>query len=112
MTQMICAQAKTTTRRDERIEALLGRYPELTPQSLGAKTIEIQGMRVPAMQYSYINWNMEDDQTLIELEMRDDTKVERLASELRACGCMVKVMTQEEYRKQEGWTDDEIAGAV
>jgi hypothetical protein len=41
------------------------------------------------------------DQTIIEIEVRDDSKVERLASEMRACGCVVKVISEEEFYAQE-----------
>jgi hypothetical protein len=97
--KMICAQAKTTDKRGKRIDAVIQKYPELWPDvSLGER-----------MQYSYILWMEEGDQTVIELQMRDDSKVERLAAEMRACGCVVKVMTEKEYRKREGFDEEDAA---
>jgi hypothetical protein len=98
--KMICAQAKTTAKRGKRIDAVIKKYPELWPQSMGAW--QLNGRPCP-VQRSYISWGEEDDQTIIELEVRDDSNVERLASEMRACGCVVKVMTEKEYRKREGF---------
>ena len=35
--------------------------------------------------------------TLIDVRVRDEAVVERLASELKACGCEVRVHTEEQY---------------
>jgi uncharacterized protein with GYD domain len=34
---------------------------------------------------------------LKKIEVHDESKVERLASELKACGCVVNAMTEEEF---------------
>jgi hypothetical protein len=83
---MICAQAKTTAKRDKAIEGVIAKHPEL--ESVGFEL----GM------YSYVNWMTEDDQTILQIEVRDESKSERLASELRACGRSVNVMTEQEYQ--------------
>jgi hypothetical protein len=103
--KMICAQAKTTAKRGKRIDAVIKKYSELWRQSMGEWMLQGSNDKQPkpaGVTRSYINWGEKDDQTIIELEMRDDSNVERLASEMRACGCVVKVMTEEEYLKQEG----------
>ena len=55
--EMICVEAKATPKRDKAIDAIVQKYPELWPQSLGEW--KINGKPVPT-QYSYINWNEED----------------------------------------------------
>jgi hypothetical protein len=83
--KMICLQAKTTAKRNKLIEGVIAKHPELQSKSLGTWT------------RSYINWMTEDDQTIIQIEVHDESKVERLASELKACGCVVNAMTEEEF---------------
>ena len=92
--KMICLQAKTTAKRDKAIEGVIAKYPELQPKSMG--TWELNGQPCPVT-HSYVNWITEDDQISIQIEVHDESKVERLASELRACGCVVNVMTEEEF---------------
>ena len=58
--KIICLEAKATPKRDKAIDAVVQKYPELWPQSLGEW--EINGKPVPA-QYSYIDWNEEDGWT-------------------------------------------------
>jgi hypothetical protein len=83
--KFVCARAKQTERRDRRIEAVLAGYPSLEPR------IGVLGS------YHFIEWNEEDGETAINIEVDDEGLVERLASELRACGAVTKVYTQEQY---------------
>ena len=83
--KFVCARAKQTDRRDRRIEAVLTGYPSLS-RSLGA-----------LVTYSFVEWGEEDGETQINIEVRDEDIVERLASELRACGAVTKVYTQQQY---------------
>jgi hypothetical protein len=92
--KMTCMQAKTTAKRDKAIEGVIAKHPELQSKSLG--TGEVDGQSFPVT-YSYINWMTEDGQTIIQIEVHDESNVERLASELKACGCVVNVMTEEEF---------------
>ena len=91
--------AKATPRRDQAINAVVQKYPELWPQSLGEW--EINGKSVPA-QYSYIDWNEEHGWTFINIEVRDDSKASKIAADLAMVGgCHVKVMDQLEYRSEQ-----------
>jgi hypothetical protein len=92
--KMICLQAKTTAKRDKAIEGVIAKYPELESKSMG--TLEINGQPCPWMRM-YVDWMEEDGQTIVQIEVHDESKVERLASELKACGCVVNVMTEEEF---------------
>jgi hypothetical protein len=97
--KMICVEAKATPKRDKAIDAVVQKYPELWPQSLGAW--EINGKSVPA-QYSYIDWNEEDGRTLINIEVRDESKVSDLVADLALVGgCYVKVMDEIEYHSEQ-----------
>ena len=40
-----------------------------------------------------------DSEIRIDIEVRDETIVERLASELKACGAVVRVYTREQFDK-------------
>ena len=97
--KMICVEAKATPKRDQAIDAVVQKYPELWPQSLGEW--EIDGKSVPA-QYSYIDWNEEDGRTFINIEVRDESKVSDLVADLAMVGgCYVKVMDELEYRSEQ-----------
>ena len=91
--KMICLQAKTTAKRDKAIKDVIAKYP-LQSKSLG--TGEVDGQSFPVT-YSYVNWIQMDGQTIIQIEVHDENKVERLASELKACGCVVQIMTEQEF---------------
>ena len=96
---MICVEAKATPKRDQAIDAIIQKYSELWPQSLGEW--EIDGKSVPA-QYSYIDWNEEDGRTFINIEVRDESKVSDLVADLAMVGgCCVKVMDELEYRSEQ-----------
>ena len=92
--KMICLQAKTTGKRDKAIEAVLAKHPELDFKSLGTWKMNERPVQCT---YSYVEWITEDDQTSIQIECHDESIVERLASELRACGCVVSDMTEAEF---------------
>ena len=97
--KMICVEAKATPKRDQAIDAIVQKYPELWPQSLGEW--EINGKPVPT-QYSYINWNEEDGWTFIDIEVRDDSKAGKIAADLAMVGgSHVKVMDELEYRSEQ-----------
>jgi hypothetical protein len=97
--KMICVEAKRTPRRDQAIDAVVQKYPELWPQSLGEW--KINGKPVPA-QYSYIDWNEEDGWGFINIEVRDDSKASKIAADLAMVGgCYVKVMDELEYRSEQ-----------
>ena len=97
--KIICVEAKATPKRDKAIDAVVQKYPELWPQSLGEW--EINGKPVPA-QYSYIDWNEEDGWTFINIEVRDDSKASKIAADLAMVGgCYVKVMDELEYRSEQ-----------
>ena len=97
--KMICVEAKATPKRDKAIDAVVNKYPELWPQSLGEW--EINGKPVFS-QYSYIDWNEEDGWTLINIEVRDDSKASKIAADLAMVGgCHVKVMDEIEYRSEQ-----------
>jgi hypothetical protein len=83
--KFVFARAKQTERRDQRIEAVLAGFPSLEP-SIGALG-----------SYHFVEWCEEDGDTAINIEVRDEGIVERLASELRACGAVTKVYTQQQY---------------
>ena len=97
--KIICVEAKATPKRDKAIDAVVQKYPELWPRSLGEW--EINGKPVPT-QYSYINWNEEDGWTFIDIEVRDDSKAGKIAADLAMVGCChVKVMDEPEYRSEQ-----------
>jgi hypothetical protein len=91
--KMIYLQAKATAKRDKAIKDIIAKYP-LQSKSLG--TGEVDGQSFPVT-YSYVTWIEEGDRTNIQIEVHDESKVDRLASELKACGCAVSVMTEEEF---------------
>jgi hypothetical protein len=97
--KMICVEAKATPKRDQAIDAVVQKYPELWPQSLGEW--EIDGKPVP-MTYSYIDWNEDDGWTFINIEVRDDSKASKIAADLALVGgCYVKVMDEIEYLSEQ-----------
>ena len=91
MTIMLCAQAKASKKRDKRIDAVFQKFPELNSIPLTDETFEFDGHQFPLATYSFICWEQEGDQTIIEIEMRDHSKVSALAAELTACGCDVAI---------------------
>jgi hypothetical protein len=90
MSKKIRITAKRTERRDKRIRAVLNEHL-----------------------YQCL-WNEleNDDVTLIDIDVRNDTVVERLASELRACGCIVSVYKQEQYDRLDRTFDGILATAM
>jgi hypothetical protein len=97
--KMICLEAKATPKRDQAIDAVVNKYPELWPQSLGEW--EINEKPIPA-QYSYIDWNEEDGWTFINIEVRDDSRAGKIAADLALVGgCDVKVMNEIEYLSEQ-----------
>ena len=55
--------------------------------------------RYPSLRAEWSEEEEEDDETvtLIDVSVRDEAVVERLAFDLKACGCVVKVYTEEQY---------------
>jgi hypothetical protein len=95
--KMIRVIAKQTERRDQRLESVIAKYPSLQDQRMGlVATFEGQANPAPMVR-SYVAWMAEDGVTLIDIEVGDEAIVERLASELRACGCVVRVYTEKQY---------------
>jgi hypothetical protein len=80
--KVIRVSAKQTKRRDQRLESVLAKH------------------------LTRIEWLEEDGLTLINIEVDDETIVERLASELKACGCIVRVYTEKQYEKARISLDD------
>ena len=67
----------------------------LHPWTSGEQIID--GQTIPKAMYSYVERQEGDGETLIDVSVRDEAVVERLASDLKACGCVVKVYTEEQY---------------
>ena len=88
--KMVCMTAKPNERRDQRILSVLTKFPSLTSLST---------MTGNATYDDFVDWTFDDSKTQIDIEVRDETIVERLASELKACGAVVKVYTWEQYEK-------------
>jgi hypothetical protein len=91
--KMIRATAKRTERRNQRIEGVIAQFPSLAPPSL---TPLFAGANAT---YSFVNWSETDSETQVDIEVRDETIVERLASELKAGGAVVKIYTKDEFDK-------------
>jgi hypothetical protein len=89
---MIRATAKRTERRS--IERVIAQFPSLAPQSPAPL---FAGANATA--YSFVDWSETDGETQVDIEVRDETIVERLASELKACGAVVKIYTKDQFHK-------------
>jgi hypothetical protein len=72
----------------------------------------INGSELIPITRSYVEWLHSDGVTVINIEVVDETVVERLASELRACGCIVSVYTEEQYDTLDGSLDGMFATAM
>jgi hypothetical protein len=91
--KMIRATAKRTERRNRRIEGVIAQFPSLAPPSLAPLFAGANAT------YSFVSRTETDSETRIDIEVRDETIVERLASELKACGAVVRVYTREQFDK-------------
>ena len=82
------ATARQTEQRDQQIQGVLAKYPSL--RAAWSETEEADETIV----------------TSIDVEVGDDA-VERLASDLRACGWVVKVYTGSAAARRAGGLDDD-----
>jgi hypothetical protein len=92
--KLISAKAKHTKERDVRIQSILNKYASLNLRPMGTGTIDGEEGQF-LMHRQFVEWSEEGNETKINIEVFDETIAERLASELKACGCVVKVYTEE-----------------